>query len=183
MWPKEKQVTQQNDPRKQEDKYPSGSCSISSTDRWTYSKWVFLLRKKTRREERKTSSSSLRGLNTTKQLPTTAAQASADHILSSTSAAHSGAATWPLRLRAFRPRARATQISVGRERKKPLMYYGTGSGGARNARARGSVSWKHRPGVFTRARPRADPVVQSARTWRMEVDVEPALNVGQGLDC
>lgn len=34
------------------------------------------------------------------------------------------------------------------------------------ARARGRVSWKHRPSVFTQARSRPSPAVQSARTWK-----------------
>lgn len=48
-------------------------------------------------------------------------------------------------------------------------------GGKRHARARGRVSWKHRPSVSTTARSRARPAVQSALRWEMEVYVEPAV--------
>lgn len=61
----------------------------------------------------------------------------------------------------------------GRALKKLLINYSTVA--RDNARARGRVSWKHRPSVSTTARSRARPAVQSALRWEMEVYVEPAV--------
>lgn len=91
-------------------------------------------------------------------------------------------------LRSRKPATAAARIpAAGTARAQEAAYVlqrgVRGRAGCAGARARGRVSWKHRPGVFTQARSRASPVVQSARTWGMEGDVEPALNVGQGWDC
>lgn len=79
------------------------------------------------------------------------------------------------RVRAFHWRARPSQISNGRALKKhhPCSKGQRARGVC--ARARGRISWKHRPSVSTPARSRARPVVQSVRRWEMEVYVEPAV--------